>query len=173
MNEQSVIEIITDLLRARYYGKYKGIVTEVEVGGRGRIKAKVPGVLHDQTSPWCDPCVPYAGPGLGFAFLPEVGSGVWIEFEEGDINHPIWSGCYWRDGELPAEAAPAKKVLRTKAGHQIVIDDDGRSITITDPSENTVTLDSSGITLKRGGSVVKLDDAKLDVNNSALEVASS
>ena len=49
------------------------------------------------------PCVPYAGPNVGIAFLPEVGSGVWIEFEGGDVSYPIWVGCYWRDGEVPAD----------------------------------------------------------------------
>ena len=47
------------------------------------------------------PCVPYAGPNVGFAFLPEVGSGVWIEFEGGDVSYPIWVGGYWREGEVP------------------------------------------------------------------------
>ena len=53
-----------------------------------RIKAKVPAVLGDAESGWCMPCVPYAGPKVGIAFLPEVGSGVWIEFEGGDVSYP-------------------------------------------------------------------------------------
>ena len=48
------------------------------------------------------PCVPYAGDGVGFKFLPAPGSGVWVEFEGGNLNHPIWSGCFWGDDEVPA-----------------------------------------------------------------------
>ena len=74
------------------------------------------------------------------AFLPEVGSGVWIEFEGGDVSYPIWVGCYWRDGELPSDAAPAVKAIVTKSGHKILLDDDAETITISDPNNNTITL---------------------------------
>lgn len=169
MNEQAILEVL-ERLRGRFYGKYRGVVTEVEDGGRGRIKAKVPAVLAEQQTGWCDPCVPYAGKDVGFAFLPEPGSGVWIEFEGGDVSHPIWTGCYWREGELPSDAAPAKKLIRTVKGHQLLLDDDGESITLSDSNDNTVTLDSSGITLVRGSQKVEVTDSSVTVNGGALEV---
>jgi phage baseplate assembly protein gpV len=168
-NEQAILEVL-ERLRGRFYGKYRGSVTEVEDGGRGRIKAKVPAVLGDTATGWCDPCVPYAGDQVGFAFLPEVGSGVWIEFEGGDVSYPIWTGCYWREGELPSDAAPKKKLLQTKAGHQILLDDDGETVTIKDSNDNTITLDSSGIVLKRGSGKVEVAKSKVTVNDGALEV---
>ncbi len=116
------------------------------------------------------PCVPYAGPGVGIAFLPEVGSGVWIEFEGGDVSYPVWTGCYWRADELPSDAAPAVKVIVTQSGHKILLDDDAGSITIADGNENTITLDSSGITLERSGKKVVISQTKVDVNDGALEV---
>lgn len=168
--EDTLFELL-DRVRDRRYGKYRGIVTEVEEGGRGRIKAKVPAVLGDQQATgWCDPCVPFAGDGIGFAFMPEVGSGVWIEFEGGDTSYPIWSGCYWFDGQMPSDAAPAKKVIQTKAGHKIIFDDDGESIEITDPNENSVKLDSSGITISRGGGKLLVADPKVEINDGALKV---
>ncbi|HET7504595.1 MAG TPA: phage baseplate assembly protein V [Kofleriaceae bacterium] len=169
-NEQAILEVL-DRLRGRFYGKYRGSVTEVEEGGRGRIKAKVPAVLGDTATGWCDPCVPYAGDQVGFAFLPEVGAGVWIEFEGGDVSYPIWTGCYWREGELPSDAAPKKKLIQTKAGHQIVFDDDGESVTIKDSNDNTITLDSSGIVVKRGSGKLEVAESKVTVNDGALEVA--
>jgi uncharacterized protein involved in type VI secretion and phage assembly len=169
MNEQAILEVL-ERLRGRFYGKYRGVVTDVEEGGRGRIKAKVPAVLGEQKSGWCDPCVPYAGKDVGFAFLPEEGSGVWIEFEGGDVSHPIWTGCYWRDGELPSDASPAKKLIRTVKGHQLLLDDDGESITLSDAHGNSVTLDSSGITLTRGAEKLELTDSKVSINGGALEV---
>ncbi len=74
------------------------------------------------------------------AFLPEVGSGVWIEFEGGDVSYPIWVGCYWRDGEPPSDATPAVKTIVTKSGHKILLDDDAETITISDVNQNSLTL---------------------------------
>ncbi len=170
LDEDTIREIL-ERVRTRFYGKYRGTVTDVEPSGRGRIKAKVPAVLGEQTTGWCMPCVPYAGPDVGLAVLPEVGGGVWIEFEGGDVSYPIWTGCYWRAGEMPSDAAPAAKVLRTKAGHQIVLDDDAGSVTVTDANGNTVTLDGSGITLERSGKKVVVSDSAVTVNDGALEVS--
>ena len=167
-NEQAILDIL-ERLRNRYYGKYRGTVTDIDASTL-RIKAKVPSVLKDQDTGWCMPCVPYAGDNVGFAFLPEKGSGVWIEFEGGDVSYPIWTGCYWRQGEIPSDAAPAVKAIVTKAGHKILLDDDGGTITITDANENKIMLDSSGITLSRGSSTVEIGDSEVNVNNGALEV---
>jgi uncharacterized protein involved in type VI secretion and phage assembly len=172
MNEDLILEIL-ERMRGRFYGKYKGSVTEVEDGGRGRIKAKVPAVLKDVATGWCDPCVPYAGDGVGIVFLPEVGAGVWIEFEGGDPSLPIWSGCYWREGEFPDDAGPKKKLIHTKSGHQILFDDDQESIEIKDPNENTVTFDSNGITLKRGSGKLVVSDSETNINDGAMQVSAS
>lgn len=167
LEDQSVLDVI-DRIRNRFFGKYRGTVTDVDAATM-RVKAKVPAVLGGQESGWCMPCVPYAGKGVGFAFLPEVGSGVWIEFEGGDVSYPIWVGGYWRNGEEPGDAAAGVKVIVTKSKNKIVLDDDAKSITIGDDNGNTVTLDSNGITLDAGSKVV-VSSAKVDVNNGALEV---
>jgi uncharacterized protein involved in type VI secretion and phage assembly len=171
MNEQALLDVL-DRLRNRFFGKYRGTVTEVD-NTTLRIKAKVPAVLADKPTGWCEPCVPYAGKNVGMAFLPEVGAGVWIEFEGGDVSYPIWVGCYWRDGELPSDAAPAVKTIITKSGnqfHKVLLDDDAGTITISDANENKVTLSSDGITLERGGSKIEVSDAEVNVNDGALEV---
>ena len=99
--DDRALEDLLERLRTRFYGKYRGIVTSVDAdddAGQGawcrRSSAK-------RTTGWCMPCVPYAGPNVGFAFLPEIGSGVWIEFEGGDVSYPIWVGGYWRAGRVP------------------------------------------------------------------------
>jgi uncharacterized protein involved in type VI secretion and phage assembly len=168
MNEQVIMDVL-DRLRNRFFGKYRGSVTDVDPTTL-RIKAKVPAVLADQPTGWCEPCVPYAGNGVGMAFLPEVGSGVWIEFEGGDVSYPIWVGCYWRDGEQPSDATPAVKTIVTKSGHKVLLDDNAEIITISDPNNNTVTLSSDGITLKRGSSTIELSDSEVNINDGALEV---
>jgi len=168
MDDQVIGEIL-ERIRNRFYGKYRGTVTEIDQSTL-RIKAKVPAVLGTQATGWCRHCVPYAGQGVGLLFLPEIGSGVWIEFEGGDVSCPIWVGCYWRDGEIPSDAAPAVKTIVTKAGHKVLFDDDAGSVTISDSNNNTITMDSSGITLERGGSKIEIGDSEVNINDGALEV---
>jgi uncharacterized protein involved in type VI secretion and phage assembly len=174
--DDRTLEDLLDRLRTRFYGKYRGIVTDVEPSTM-RIKAKVPSVLGETETGWCMPCVPYAGPKVGFAFLPETGSGVWIEFEGGDVSYPIWVGGYWRTGEVPADVAQQKsadaaqkvKVIVTKAPHTLKFDDGQGTITLSDPNGNTVTLAESGITLANGQCRVVVSKS-VSVNNGALEV---
>ena len=163
------LEDLLERLRTRFYGKYRGIVSDVDASTM-RIKAKVPSVLGETTTGWCMPCVPYAGPDVGIAFLPESGSGVWIEFEGGDVSYPIWTGGYWREGEVPADAADHVKVIITTQKQKIEFDDDQGSITLSDNNGNTVTLDNSGITLTNSQSRVVVDSTSVSVNDGALEV---
>lgn len=162
-------EYAPESARQLFYGKYRGIVSAVDAA-TCRIKATVPAVLGDSDTGWCMPCVPYAGPNVGIAFLPEEGSGVWIEFEGGDVSYPVWVGCYWREGEQPTDVAADVKVIVTTAPHKLILDDDQQSITITDPNGNTVTLDASGITLSSGGQQIQITDLSVSINDGALEV---
>lgn len=168
MNDAMMLDIL-ERVRNRFYGKYRGTVTDIDAATL-RIKAKVPSVLGQQPTGWCIACVPYAGASVGIAFLPEVGSGVWIEFESGDVSYPIWTGCYWRSDEYPEDATAKVKVIITKAGHKILLDDDASTITITDRYDNKITLESSGITLERGGKTITVSTSQVNVNHGALEV---
>jgi len=167
MNEQGIRDIV-ESIRGRFYGKYRGTVADVDASTM-RIKASVPAVLGSVTSGWAWPCVPYAGDSVGFAFLPEVGSAVWIEFEGGDVSFPIWTGCFWLAGQFPTDAAAAVKVIVTKQ-HKIILDDDQGSITIQDSSGNSIKFDSSGLTLSNGSQTVQISDSEVNINNGALEV---
>lgn len=168
MNEQTILELL-ERMRSRYYGKYRGVVVDVD-DATMRIKATVPSVLGDQSTGWCMPCVPYAGKDAGFAFLPEVGAGVWIEFEAGDLSFPIWSGCYWHEGEIPSDAKADVKAIVTVAKNKIVLDDATPKIEVSDDAGNKITIDSNGIKLDRGGKNVLISSSKVDVNGGSLEV---
>jgi phage baseplate assembly protein gpV len=165
------VEDVLERLRTRFYGKYRGVVSDVDASTM-RIKARVPSVLGETETGWCMPCVPYAGPSVGFAFLPETGSGVWMEFEGGDVSYPVWVGGYWREGECPGDAATDVKVIVTTAPLELKLDDGGQSVTLTDPNGNTVTLDSSGISLANGSMSVVVSSSSVSINNGALEVKS-
>ena len=168
--QDAALTDVLERLRNRFFGKYRGVVDQVDAATM-RIKAKVPAVLGDQVSGWARACTPYAGNGYGFAFLPEAGAGVWIEFEGGDASLPIWSGCYWHDGEAPSDATATVMALVTSAGQKLLFDIDQGSITVEDQNGNTITLDGSGITLSRGGQSVAIGDASVSVNDGALEVS--
>jgi uncharacterized protein involved in type VI secretion and phage assembly len=168
LNDDALIDVL-DRLRNRFFGKYRGSVTDVDAPSM-RIKATVPAVLGDQATGWCRACTPYAGPDQGFAFLPDVGAGVWIEFEGGDVSYPIWTGCYWRDDEQPSQVTDRVRAIITASGHTILFDDDQTTITITDQNNNKVTLSSDGMALERGGNSVAINDSKVSVNDGALEV---
>lgn len=155
--------------REFFYGKYRGVVTAVDEV-TCRIKATVPAVLGESQTGWCMACVPYAGLQCGFAFLPETGSGVWIEFEGGDVSYPIWTGCYWRDGEPPEGVTADAKVIVTAKGLRLVLNDAEPSITISDPSGNTVTLNEVGVTLSKASQQIVVGDANVSVNDGALVV---
>lgn len=167
MNEQNIRDIL-ESIRGRFYGKYRGTVVDVDASTM-RIKASVPSVLGSVTSGWAWPCVPYAGDSVGFAFLPDVGSAVWIEFEGGDPSFPIWTGCFWLSGQVPSDAAAEVRVIVTKQ-HKILLDDDQGSITIQDSNNNSITLDSSGLTLSNGGQTIQISSSEVNINNGALEV---
>jgi uncharacterized protein involved in type VI secretion and phage assembly len=164
-----LLQELLERVRNRFYGKYRGSVTEVD-DQTLRLKARVPAVLGDQVSGWCSPCLPYAGAKVGMAFLPEPGAGVWIEFEGGDVSYPIWVGCYWREGEVPSQIKPKVRGIVTEAGHSLLFDDEAKKITLSDANNNEVTLSDSGITLKRGGQKIVISDSTISINDGALEV---
>jgi hypothetical protein len=94
---EDVLAQLLEQLDQRYYGKYRGFVHRVDDPlNIGRIQAIVPRLLDaDTPTGWASPCTPYAGPDQGFYVVPDPGSAVWIEFEEGDLSRPIWSGMWW------------------------------------------------------------------------------
>lgn len=96
----SIEELLGELLERmdqRIYGKYRGYVHRVDdPDNLGRIQAFVPRLLAPDTpTGWAMPATPYAGPDQGLFTVPDIGAGVWIEFEEGDLSRPIWSGMWW------------------------------------------------------------------------------
>lgn len=163
--------LIMDLLervKHRFFGKYRGTVTDVDAATM-RIKASVPSVLPNISTGWCTACVPYAGPQVGFVMLPEVGSGVWIEFEGGDVSFPIWVGCFWRSDEVPSDASATVKTIVTKAG-SIALDDDAGSITLTDSDSDSVSLSGGAVTTKSASGQIVADSSGVSVNDGAFTV---
>src|SRR5208282_1674519 len=78
-----------------FFGPYKGICTNnQDPGGLNRIKAVVPQLFGNASTEtdWALPCSP-----VGYPALPNPGQGVWLTFEGGDINYPVYLGM-WEPG---------------------------------------------------------------------------
>ena len=177
--ERDLVETMLEWMRSHYFGKYRGVVSDnADPNLRGRIKVRVPAVLGDAEA-WALPCVPYAGDKVGFFFLPEPGTAVWVEFEGGDPSYPIWAGCFWADGQVPDDGKPERKVLRTQKV-TLRIDDEADEVKLQTTAEATVLLgddavvDNAGatITVGQGGVVAEHAGAKLEVANAAVSANS-
>jgi uncharacterized protein involved in type VI secretion and phage assembly len=175
-----------------YYGKYRGRVVNIDDKDKlGRLRAKVPSLFGDEELDWALPCLPMAAEQAGVLFVPPVGSSVWIEFEQGDPSFPIWTGCLWsKDDSGPDDKrlVPGKSLaFATPGGHSIVLKDgDGGGIVLTSKGGVQLEITDKGITLKKDGVQIKLDDgitldtggmakikldsSKVTVNDGALEV---
>ena len=121
----------------QFFGKYRGKVTDNKDPLKlGRIQVQVPAVFGEGRNSWAMPCTPYAGKDIGLFMAPPVKTNVWVEFEGGDPDYPIWSGCFWGDKELPKQAQvedPVKvQVFRT----------DGATLTVSSEEK------TKGITLE-------------------------
>lgn len=161
------------------FGKYRGVVTANEDDlKRGRIQFSLKEELGDYTEHWAMPCVPYAGNGVGLYAIPPVGAGIWIEFEAGDIDYPIWSGCYWLEDQAPVEVGNADlKVLEMERGRIVISDaSDEPGITIVTKDGNgndkmKIVINNDGIEIDNGqGASITLSDRKVSINGTALEV---
>jgi len=174
-----------------FFGKYRGKVQgNKDTMQLGRIQVSVPSVLGTGQYSWAMPSVPYAGPQVGFFFIPPVGANVWVEFEGGNKDYPIWSGCFWDKGDVPANPATADmKVIRTDTATITINDQQGSStFSIETTSGLKIAITSSDIKIDNGqgskiaitSSDIQIDDGqggkiavagpKVTINDGALEV---
>jgi len=160
---------------SQFCGKHRGKVeSNIDPMQLGKIQVSVPAVLGDGCLSWAMPCTPYGGAGVGFFAIPPVGANVCVESEGGDPDYPIWAGCFWGTGEIPAAPAQAGiKVLMT----------DGATLTISDlPGVGGVEIETTmgmklemttqGIEIANGqGAILKPARPQVSVSNGALEAA--
>ena len=159
----------------RFLGKYRGRVADNADPRRiARIRAEVPDVLGREVSTWALPCLPFTGEGFGHFNLPAVGAGVWIEFEQGDPSHPIWSGTWYGDtAELPPDARTSQEaeppsqpvVIQTRAGNRLVLTDTaGGGILLQSSTGAFVRIDGDGVRLGDGNGVISIGGGVADIN---------
>jgi uncharacterized protein involved in type VI secretion and phage assembly len=171
MNLERAVADLAEKVEHRFYGKYRGTVVDNQDPAKlGRLKLNVPSVLgSDVVTGWATPCTPFGGAaGQGFLFIPDVGAGVWTEFEEGDLEFPIWAGSFWSqpngdteltkpnkgtDGseESSVQDPPTSKIIKTAKGHTLQFEDaDGSEMILVREGVkgHFLTMDKNGITVK-------------------------
>jgi uncharacterized protein involved in type VI secretion and phage assembly len=165
----------------RYYGKYRGtVINNIDPMQMGRIMAMVPDVLGITPSTWAMPCAPVAGLQTGMYSVPIIGSGVWIEFEQGDADYPIWTGAYWGTAaEVPAIARiipPAVNgfAVQTMLQNGMVLSDvpgPTGGFMIKSTTGATLIVNDTGIYIQNGkGASIIMVGPTVTVNQGALVI---
>jgi uncharacterized protein involved in type VI secretion and phage assembly len=158
--------------QTRHYGKYRGtVVNNIDPNQQGRVQVQVPAIYGTNTLNWALPCVPYAGPGEGFFMIPPIGANIWVEFEGGDINAPIWSGCFWGSGECPGDL-PQTKIVKTPVA-TLTLDElnPAAPVVVESTSGNRITITAQGVTIETSaGGKIEMAGPKVTINSGALEV---
>jgi uncharacterized protein involved in type VI secretion and phage assembly len=164
----------------KFYGKYRGtVIDNIDPLQTARLQVLVPDVGGLLPATWALPCLPFAGPESGFYAVPPNGSMVWVEFEQGDPDYPIWTGCLWGSAaEVPVLALAGtpglqQVVVQTVSGNMLVISDTpgpsgGILLTVGDA---VLSVSDSGITISNGqGATIELAGPSVTVNAGALVV---
>jgi len=183
------------LPHTRFYGKYRGqVANNKDPMNLGRLQVRVPTVLGTNTLNWALPCVPYAGTQVGFLAIPPENANIWVEFEGGDVNYPIWSGCFWSEGQMPegfdlvetkffkTQSATLKLNDTPQAGGitleiaspavsgimVLQMNSEGIKVSVNDMA--TLQLSEAGIQLQNGAQSIMLTEASVSINEGVLEI---
>jgi hypothetical protein len=170
----------------KFYGKYRGtVINNIDPMFLGRLLVMVPDVLGPVPSSWAVPCVPLAGPTgppMGVHLLPPIGAGVWVEFEQGDPNYPIWVGCRWGSpSDLPTvvklgNPASPSIVMQTVLQNMIVISDAPPTpatggIMLKSTTGAMIVVNDTGIYITNGkGATITMVGPSIDFNMGALTI---
>jgi uncharacterized protein involved in type VI secretion and phage assembly len=165
----------------KFYGKYRGLVlNNVDPMQKARLLVQVPDVLGLSTSSWAMPCVPLAGLQMGIFVVPVIGAGVWVEFEGGNPDYPIWTGGFWGSAaEVPPLAlaglpASPNIVLQTTGQNTIVVSDlpgPTGGIMLKSTTGATLIVNDTGIYIQNGkGASLIMTGPTVTINNGALVI---
>ncbi len=163
----------------RFFGKYRGTVfNNIDPLQIGRLQVIVPDVSNLIPSTWAMPCVPVAGIQMGMYTVPPIGSGVWVEFEQGDPDYPIWVGGFWGMApEVPAlsrivpPAVPGITLQTTLQNGIVVSDVPGPTggIMLKSATGATIIVNDTGIYIQNGkGASIVMVGPSVTINQGAL-----
>jgi uncharacterized protein involved in type VI secretion and phage assembly len=165
----------------KHFGIYRATVLDnIDPRQMGRIIVNVPDVGDVTPSTWAMPCVPLTGRQMGTFFVPPVGAGVWIQFEAGDANRPVWTGGFWGNAaQVPplALAGPPGDpniVLQSTLQNSIVVSDlpgPTGGIMLKSAAGATIIVNDTGIYIQNGrGASIVMVGPSVTINAGALMV---
>ncbi|HVR34864.1 MAG TPA: phage baseplate assembly protein V [Methylomirabilota bacterium] len=165
----------------RYYGKYRGmVINNVDPMQIGRVQVQVPDVAGLIPGSWAMPCLPFTGKQMGLWAIPQIGTGVWIEFEQGNPDFPIWSGCWFGSAaEVPALALAAPPaipnfVIQTQGQNTLMLSDvpgPTGGILLKSTTGALISINDVGITISNGkGAMITMTGPTVTVNAGALTI---
>ena len=169
----------------RYWGKYRGtVVNNLDPEQRGRIQAIVPAVTGLILSTWAMPCVPFAGKLEGFFVVPQIGAAVWMEYEDGDPDKPIWVGGFWGlaseapsggDGSASHPAGPehrgANDAAKLDRSQRLRAHARQRRRQLKSTTGASILVNDSGIYISNGkGAEITMIGPTITVNQEALVI---
>lgn len=165
----------------RYFGKYRGmVINNVDPMQMGRLMVQVPDISGLIPSTWAMPCFPVTGKQMGLWVLPIIGSGVWVEFEQGDPDYPIWVGCFpGSAADVPALAlagnpASPSIVLQTTLQNTLMISDMAGpvgGILLKTTTGALISINDVGITISNGkGAIIAMNGPAVNINAGALTI---
>jgi uncharacterized protein involved in type VI secretion and phage assembly len=166
---------------AKFYGKYRGtVINNIDPLQMGRIQVQVPDVSNVIPSTWAMPCLPFASIQAGQFAVPAIGSGVWVEFEQGNPDYPIWAGCFWGSAaEVPALALAAppglqQVVIQTIGQNTLLISDTPGptgGILLKSTTGALISISEAGILISNGqGASILMAGPTVTINQGALEI---
>lgn len=169
---EQTVEQLARTATQRFYGKYRGVVTDnKDDKDLGRIKAQVPSVMGETEVGWALPVFPFIGDGHGFFMLPEVGSMVWIEFEAGNPDFPIWSGGFLTENQSkPEDGDVSVRVIVSKNSHKVVLDDKDDRIVVEHSGGASIEMTASEITISLSGSKMVMSATSISFNDGVVKI---
>lgn len=164
----------------RFYGKFRGSVrNNIDPLMKGRLLVEVADVGGNLLSSWAMPCLPVAGMNMGMFTVPPIGAGVWVEFERGDPDYPVWVGGFYAEADVPVMARMVPPgvsgiTLQTLAKNGIVISDvpgPSGGILIQTSTGAMISVSDTGIIISNGkGAAINMTGPTVDINLGALTV---
>jgi uncharacterized protein involved in type VI secretion and phage assembly len=165
----------------QYFGKYRGmVINNVDPMKMGRLLVQVPDISGLIPSTWAMPCFPVTGKLMGVYAVPLIGSGVWVEFEQGDPDYPIWVGCFpGSTADVPALAlagnpASPSIVLQTSLQNTLMISDMAGptgGILLKTMTGAMIAINDVGITISNGkGASIAMTGPTVNINAGALTI---
>jgi uncharacterized protein involved in type VI secretion and phage assembly len=165
----------------RYFGKYRAtVLNNLDPKSQGRIQVQLADRYGLFPSTWALPSFPFAGKGMsGFVALPALGSMVWVEFEAGDLEYPVWTGCFWPDAaSFPtmalAGATPATPNIhfQTTTGTTVTLSDNpAQQVLVKTATGAMIMIGASGVNITNGqGASIMMSGPSVIINNGALTI---